>query len=89
VRVVANDGEPGPAWTQRQQDLGPEPVGVLVLVDENVIKASADFGGDGRLGHRVIPVQFPWQLRGPKPLLHWARETDGAGRNKRTVFAHR
>jgi hypothetical protein len=67
VRVVADDGEPGPAWTQRQQDLGPEPVGVLVLVDENVIKASADFGGDGRLGHRVIPVQCPWQLRGPKP----------------------
>ena len=47
----------GPVRPQRQQDLGLEPVGFLVLVDENVIKAPADFGGDGRLGHRVTPVQ--------------------------------
>ena len=57
LRVIADDGEPGPIRTQRQQDFGLKPVGVLVLVDENVIKASADIGGDGRLRHRVTPVQ--------------------------------
>src|SRR6266446_7179504 len=57
LRVVADDGEPGPVRTQRQQDLGLEPVGVLILVDENVVEASAYFGSDGRLGHRVTPVQ--------------------------------
>ena len=57
LRVVADDGETRPVGTQRQQDLGLKLVDVLVLVDENVIKASADFGGDGRLGHCVTPVQ--------------------------------
>ena len=47
----------GPVRPQRQQDLGLEPVGFLVLVDENVIKAPADLGGDSRLAHRVTPVQ--------------------------------
>jgi hypothetical protein len=34
-----------------------EPVGVLVLVNENVVEASTDVAGNGRLGHRVTPVQ--------------------------------
>src|SRR6266446_5575338 len=57
LRVVADDSEPVPIRTQRQQDLGLEPVGVLVLIDENVVEASAYFGGNGGLGHRVMPVQ--------------------------------
>jgi hypothetical protein len=55
--IVADDGEARPVRPQRQQDLGLEPIGVLVLVNQDVVETAADLGRDKGFGHRMVPVQ--------------------------------
>ena len=57
LRIVADDCETGPVGPQRQQDLGLEPIGVLVLVNEDVVERAAYLHCDGGFGHRMAPVQ--------------------------------
>jgi hypothetical protein len=35
---VADYGEPRAIWCQREKDIGLQPVGVLILVDEDVVE---------------------------------------------------
>ena len=55
--IVADDCETGPVRPQRHQDLGLEPIGVLVLIDEDMVEAPTDLGCNGGFGHGVAPVQ--------------------------------
>jgi hypothetical protein len=55
--IVADHGEARPVRPQRQQDLGLEPIGVLVLVNQNVVEITADLPHDSGFGHRMSPVQ--------------------------------
>jgi hypothetical protein len=55
--IVADHGEARPVRPQRQQDLGLEPIGVLVLVNQDVVKTAADLRRDGGFGHRMAPIQ--------------------------------
>jgi hypothetical protein len=55
--IFSDDSEARSVWPQRQQDLGLEPVGVLVLVYEDVVETPADLRRDGSFGHRMAPVQ--------------------------------
>ena len=57
MRIVAHDGEARPVRPQRQQDLGLEPIGVLVLVNQDVVETAADLPRDNGFGHRMAPVQ--------------------------------
>jgi len=56
LRVVA-DGEALAAGLQRQQGRRLQPVGVLIFVDKDVVEAAADVLGEGRIAHRLRPVQ--------------------------------
>ena len=42
---------------ERQQDRGLQPVGVLIFVDQHMIEALANVGGERGLGHHVRPVE--------------------------------
>ncbi len=55
--VVAHHGETGAVGPQRQEDLGLERVGVLVLVDQDVIEALAHRPRQIRLAHQERPVE--------------------------------
>ena len=55
LRVVADDGEAAATRPEREHDLGLQPVGVLVLVDQDVVEAASDRGADRRVGHRLGP----------------------------------
>jgi len=57
LRIVADDCETRPVVAQRQQDLGLELIGVLVLVNEDMVETAADLRCDGWFGHRVAPVE--------------------------------
>ena len=57
LRVVADHGEAAPVGLQRQQDRGLQAVGVLVLVDQDVVEAAADLLGERRLGDHLRPVE--------------------------------
>jgi hypothetical protein len=57
LRIVADDCETGAVGPQRQQDFGLEPVGVLVLVNEDMVETAADLHCDGWFDHRMAPVQ--------------------------------
>ena len=57
LRVVADHGEPAPVRLEREQDRGLQAVGVLIFVDQDMIEARADLGGECRLGQHVRPVE--------------------------------
>jgi hypothetical protein len=42
LRIVADHGQPGAVGLERQQDRRLQAVGVLVLVDEDVVEAATD-----------------------------------------------
>ena len=48
LRVVADHGQAPPRGPQRQHDLALQRVGVLVFVDQQMIEARGDLGGDRR-----------------------------------------
>ena len=51
LRVVADDGDAAAVGLQAQQDARLQRVRVLVLVDQHVVEARADLGGERRVGH--------------------------------------
>ena len=55
--IVADHRQALAARLEREQDRGLEPVGVLVLVDENMVEAPAEFGRDRGLGRHLRPVE--------------------------------
>jgi len=55
--IVTDDSEARPVRPQRQQDLGLEPIGVPVLVDQEVVETAADLPRNNGFGHRMAPVQ--------------------------------
>jgi hypothetical protein len=46
LRIVADHGEAAAVRLKTEQDRGLKPVGVLIFVDQNVIKAPGDILGD-------------------------------------------
>src|SRR5208283_6005518 len=52
-----DDGEARPVRPQRQKELGLQPIGVLVLVNEDGVETAADLHRNGGFGHRMAPVQ--------------------------------
>ncbi len=57
LRVVAHHGEAGAIGLQATQDGGLQAVGVLVLVDEHLVEARAQVGGQRGLGQQALPGQ--------------------------------
>jgi hypothetical protein len=57
LRVVADDRDPLPVRLHRAKDRGLQAIGVLVFVDQDVIEACADLGGDRGFRHHLRPVQ--------------------------------
>jgi hypothetical protein len=55
--VVADHGEAAARGLEREQDRRLQPVGVLILVDQHVIEALGDIGGNRRLRHHLRPVE--------------------------------
>ena len=55
--IVADDCETGPVTPQRHQDLGLEPIGVLILINEDTVETATDLRCNGGFGHGVAPVQ--------------------------------
>ena len=55
--IVPDHGEALTVRLEGEQDRGLEPVGVLVLIDENMVEASAEFGCDRGLGRHLRPVE--------------------------------
>ena len=55
--VVAHDGEVLAAGAEHLQDLGLEPVGVLVLVDQDAVEAAADGAGRAGVGQQAVPEE--------------------------------
>jgi len=55
--VVPHDHHAGPVWLQARQDLRLQRVGVLVLVDQDLVEGPADLRCDGRLVHQHAPVE--------------------------------
>ena len=55
--VVADNGQPPAVGFQRRQYLRLQQVGVLVLIDEDVIEPGTDFAGKVILADQVAPVQ--------------------------------
>ena len=48
---------PRPARAQREHDLALQPVGVLIFVDQEMIEAAGDFGGDFGLLHHLREIE--------------------------------
>ena len=57
LRIVADHGEAAALGLQRQQDRGLQAVGVLIFVDQHMVEAAADLGGQRRVAHGLRPVQ--------------------------------
>ncbi len=57
LRVVADHGEAAPVRLQPEQDRGLQPVGVLIFVDQHVVEAPGEVGGDRGLAHHLRPVE--------------------------------
>ena len=57
LRVVADHGEAAPVGLERQQDRRLQPVGVLIFVDQDMIEARADLGGELALGQHVREIE--------------------------------
>ncbi|SQH17216.1 Uncharacterised protein [Bordetella parapertussis] len=57
LRVVAHHGQAAAVGLHGQQDGGLQAVGVLVLVDQDMVEARADIGGQPRVAHHLGPVQ--------------------------------
>jgi len=57
LRVVAHDCQPRTVRLQAEQDFGLDRVGVLVLVDQDVVELSADDGSKTRIADHELPVQ--------------------------------
>ncbi len=57
LRIVADHRQAAPVRAQRAQDRCLQPVGVLVFVDEDVVEARTDLGGQAGVGHHRVPVQ--------------------------------
>ena len=57
LRVVADHREPAPVGLERKQDRGLQPVGVLIFVDQHVVEARADLGGEIALGQHVRQIE--------------------------------
>ena len=55
--VVADHGEAAAVGPEAEQDRGLEAVGVLVLVDQHVVEAGGEVGGDRRVLHHPGPVE--------------------------------
>jgi hypothetical protein len=55
--VVADDGQAVAVGLETEQDRGLERIGVLVLVDEDMIELSAHRGGQLRYAHELGPVE--------------------------------
>ena len=55
--VVAHHGQALAAGLEAPQDRGLEPVGVLVLVNQHMVKACADFRPQFRVAHQLAPEQ--------------------------------
>ncbi len=55
--VVAHDGQALAARLERQQDGGLQAVGVLIFVDQHMIEAGRELGGDRRIEHHVGPIE--------------------------------
>ena len=57
LRIVAHHRQPRAVRLQGVQDLGLQPVGVLVLIDQHVIEVAADVLRQLRLAHHHVPVE--------------------------------
>ena len=57
LRVVADHREAGAAGAQALQDLRLQHVGVLVLVDQDVVEERARLGGERGVAHHRVPVE--------------------------------
>ena len=55
LRVVADHRQAAPVGLERQQDRRLQPVGVLILVDQHVVEARADLGGERRARPACAP----------------------------------
>ena len=55
--IVANHGEAAAVRLQAKQDGGLQGVGVLVLVDQDVVEKAAHLGGQLRHLHQLAPVE--------------------------------
>ena len=55
--IVADDGEPLAAGTEQFEDFRLQPVGVLVLIDQDVIEAAADGLAGVRVGQQLPPEE--------------------------------
>jgi hypothetical protein len=72
LRIVADDGETRAVGLQRQQNRGLQAVGVLIFVDEDMIEAAADLGGEVPVGHHLRPVEDQIiVIENPLPLLRF------------------
>ena len=57
LRIITNHCQPAPVRLEREQDRGLQAVRVLILVDQDVIEAPADFLREGALGQHMRPVK--------------------------------